>query len=234
MARTFTYGALETAAKQRSEMENAGFVNDAEWLDYAQDAYSELYDLCLEAWGSDLFRKLGTATTVAGGTDPLEMPSDFYRVLGVDVEIAGEWRMLSPLRWEERLDWNYETGEPKYYRLLAQPSDTGGATLDAAQLWPTADDAYDVRVHYVPLAPTLADDSVNHHCFNGWDEYIVTGMVLRALEKEESDTAACEKRLARLAQRIQRAVPARVTDKAPKVIDRRRQRDRYDLRRGRY
>ncbi len=79
-----TLAQLRTRAKRLADMENSGFVADAEWLDYINEGLSELHDILVMA--SDEYFLSSTTINIVSGTSAYALPSDFYKVRGVDLQ----------------------------------------------------------------------------------------------------------------------------------------------------
>ena len=46
---TTTLANLITAARQKADMINSTFIQDAEWTDYINNSYAELYDILVSS-----------------------------------------------------------------------------------------------------------------------------------------------------------------------------------------
>jgi hypothetical protein len=79
---------LKDRSRQRADMENSEFVTDAELTIYINGSIAELHDLLVASYGSDYFLSSTTFSTVAG-TESYSLPADFYKLMGVDVQVSG-------------------------------------------------------------------------------------------------------------------------------------------------
>lgn len=221
MAATVTLTELKARTLLRADMSSGSpdqFIDQTsggELETYIQQAGRELYDKILSAYGEDYYYSSSTTTTVAG-TATVDLPSDFYRLLGVDASVPGAVRpvALERFNWNERnvfedgVGWNWSIAIPRY-------------RLRAGKVWmlPTPDGAHSVTIHYVPVMPTIDDSTGVFDGINGWDEWIVVSAAIKCLQREESDTSELERELARCGERIARMAPNRDLDKPPTVVD---------------
>lgn len=223
---SFNLAAMRSRVRERADQENSAFISDGELDAYIQGSYEELYDLVLEAWGSDLFQLATVIPTVVNEFN-YELPLDFYRLTNISIELgARHYVSLRELQLEE-LNLLAQVGQPTHYRLAASVSAADAVTpLHKFNVAPVPDSVWNMTVFYVP-APELLVVDREYPAFAGWDEWIVCDAAIKCLEKEESETSTLQGRLARLQQRILAAGPARNTAEAPRVQDRRSRHD-YD------
>lgn len=219
MATTLSF--LRTAAKQRADMVNSSFLSDAEWNNNINASYQELYDILAQKYGNDYFYKTQTITT-DGIANNFALPADFFKLLGVDLQITGgnapQQVALRPFTFQERNRYslpNFQTWvgiTNLRYRLRAQT--IWFIPLPAANLT--------IILLYVPILTTLVNDTDVMSAATdgmGWEEYVIVDAAIKALQKEESDISALAVRKEALIRRIESAaenrdagMPATVTD----------------------
>lgn len=219
MAATVTLTQLKARALRRADMVSGdGFVDTTtsggELETYIQEGGRELYDLVLKYYGEDYYYSSAAAVTVAG-TATVALPSDFYKLLGVDAVLPGytDPVPLDRFNWNERHNegansgWSWANATPRY-------------RLRAGNLYfiPTPQAVHSLTVHYVPAMPAISD-AAPFDGINGWDEYIVLSAAIKMLAKEESDTSALQVELERCRRRIEEMAPARDVDKPLRVTD---------------
>ena len=144
-------------ARQHADMENSGFIGAAEAIAFVSDAYKELYDL-LGASFEDYFLSTTTLSLTSGNS--VALPTDFYKLRGVDLYEGGRYHPLKPFNFNER--------------LYMEDDDVTGS----------------YRLWYVPTATTLTAGSDTVTLGNGWESYIELDAAIRMLNKEESDISA--------------------------------------------
>ena len=93
---------LRLLARQRADMENSQFISDDEWRRMINRSYAELYDLVVTSANSeDYFLKSDTISLV-NGTDSYDLPADFYKMRGVDINSGGSSTPLRRYNFSQR------------------------------------------------------------------------------------------------------------------------------------
>lgn len=212
---------LRTRIRERASMENTTFVTDAELTVYVNQSLSELYDLLVQAYGSDYFVAEHSFSTVADQEDyalPVTPNPEFYKLQGLDLTVNGINYTLERFMFRERNRWQsaspvlvYNSNIPNLrYRIV-------GSNI---RLQPAPSAVYDLVLHYIPrvTALSLDADEVDNEILDGWTEYVVIDGAIKCLVKEESDTTVHERALERMKERIEgmserdSAEPERVVD----------------------
>jgi hypothetical protein len=165
-----TLAQFRTRVRQRADMENSNFVSDSELNGYVNKSISELYDLLVSS-NSEYFLS-SSSSTVAFGGSTITLPTDFYKLRGVDFYLGGRCHVK--------------------YRLQ-------GSTI---KLIPEDNVDGQYRVWYTPLPTELSSDSDSFEGINGWEEYVVVDAAIKCLQKEESSTTDLEKAKAQLGKRV--------------------------------
>ena len=182
-----------------ADMENSTFVSDAELRDYLNSAYSELYDLVVEKY-EDYYLSSTTAMDLSS-TDSFALPTDFYKALGVDLDIGGTTISLRNYTFQERnlhkANLNSGFGIETLYHIQGNfikfiPANGSGSAI----------------LHYIPVAtqldaassPTIAEFT---SIIPGFEEYVCLTAAISCLMKEESDVKMLMGRKAMLQARIE-------------------------------
>lgn len=174
----YTLGEIRTMAQQRSDMVGSQFITTAEWNSYINASYFELWDLLVSKYGDDYKVNTPYTFTTDGITSLYALPSNFYKLLGVDVLLMGS-NFYVPIK-----SYNFGDRTPNYYI---------GEVPSAGQ---------QVRLWYIPRMVELVVDADTVDGISGWSEYIVVDVCIKALAKEESDTTVFERQKAGLLARI--------------------------------
>lgn len=191
MPRTRTLLQLRTECRQRTEMEGSAFVSDAELTRYVNQSIAKLYGKLVRARGEHYYRTTNATATIAGGAT-VDLPTNFFKLMGVDVYLSGVWRAIDPMDWSQRARYqNANSGAWAYDTEVVY--DFTGNKLAILPL-PTA--AYPVNIHYLPHATELALDADVFDGINGWEAYAVADASIAMLGKEEGDTRALMAELA--------------------------------------
>lgn len=177
-----TLSELRTRARQRSDMESTGFVQDSELNTYINASYAELYDLLVSKFGEDYFVAPAHTFTTTANVDKYALPEDFYKLLGVDFQIGASSNWLSVKRFEfsdRNLPQIWDVYSPEFIRYRLFGSNILLSPLPAS--------ATSMRAWYIPLPETLASDSDSFSGVNGYEEYVVIDAAIKMRVKEESD-----------------------------------------------
>lgn len=235
MSNTMTLIQLRTAVRQRADMvtadETKAFVSGTELTSYINQSAYELYDLLIQEFGDDYFVANPYAITTDGTSSSYSLPTDFYKLLGVDLAFNGtNWSTLKPFNFAER---NRQS-------LRGLPISPGRVDLryrlKGNQLWltPTPQGGQNLQLWYIPRFTELSADSDTYDGISGWTEYVIVDAAIKCLQKEESDCsvlmaqkAALIKRITEAAENRDAGMPSTVAD-----TDRSGDSDAYGFRSG--
>lgn len=196
---TFTLDKIRLAAQQKADMENSDFISVDEWNANITRSYKELYDLLVSAYGSDYYVASSPFTITTDGVSKLfALPTDFYKLLGVDLSSdisTSQFVTLKPFAFSERNKFNSRglgLGSNIRYRLhgnkiLFNQIPQAGLTV---QIW------------YIPEPTNLTLDTDTLDGIAGWEEYVLVDSAIKALQKEESDTSDLRASKAQMYQRL--------------------------------
>ena len=217
MATTMQLSDLQAAIFQRADMVGSQFVSTPELTSYINQSYFELYDLLVSAYGEDYFVASPAYTVTTDGVSELfALPSDFYKLLGVDLQVTPQqWMTLKPFAFSERNKHSYPNYQSPYgitnlrYRpqgnfLWLRPLPMGAQTL---RLW------------YVPKLAPLVNGTDTVDGVSGWTEYIIVDGAIKCLQKQESDVSVLMAQKQALAIRILEMAENRDVGTAMRVAD---------------
>lgn len=195
---TMTLAQLQLAVRQRADIVNSQFVSDDELTSYINQSYFELYDLIVSRYGDNYYVQTPYQFTTNGTDAQFPLPTDFYKLLGVDLSLTNQsntFVTLKPFEFAER---------------------NNGAWISSNQI-PTAGQL--IQLWYVPQWTPLVlttDTAVN---VAGWLEYIIIDAAIKCMQKEESDVTvlglqkgAIIARIEAMAANRDAGMPARVSD----------------------
>jgi hypothetical protein len=190
-------------------MVNSTFVSDAEWNTYINQSYFELYDIMVQKYGDDYFIKNPPYSFTTDGTNYLfAFPSDFYKLVGLDLQLGNtddSWVTIRRFNMADRNRYSVPNFQSFYgvTNLRYRPSGTS--------LWltPTPSAGQLMRLWYVPRLVELASDTDVADGVSGWLEYVVVDAAIKALNKEETDVSVMLARKQGLLQRIEAAAENR-------------------------
>lgn len=203
-----TLAQLRSRAQQRSDMSASAFVSTAEWNSYINESYSELWDLVVACYADTFFSSFNfTLSGNTSSTNSTTFPSDFYMTRGLERDPDTTNRFMVPrFMWNER---DALIGKLSYREM--------GSSV---YLEPYEISAGSYRLYYVPqYVPLSADGDFVDGRVVLWDECIVLGAAIKALAKEESDTAVHERQLERQFARVKNMAAQRDQGQADRVTD---------------
>lgn len=194
--------AIRLAAQQRAEMENSNYITIPEWNSYINQSYFELYDILVTVY-EDYYVQTPYTFTTDGTTAQYSLPSDFYKLLGVDLSLStstNAWVTLKKFTFIARNRFVYpqlNSAPLGYFNLQYR---LVGSTL---YFIPNPSSGQSIRVWYVPKLVQLLLDSDVLDGISGWTEYVIVDAAIKALQKEESDCSLLMAQKMALVKRIE-------------------------------
>lgn len=197
---------LRTQVRQRANMENSQFVTDAELLLYINASYGELYDILVSRF-EDYFIKLDSGTglpptfTLASGVSIYAIPSDLYKLRGIDVQnnSSTNWSTVHRYNFAERNSRSNSVSRIQY----GEKNLSYRAIGNKIQFLPEDQAQGTYRLWYIPRLTKLAADSDDTQGTTlDFEEYIIVDAAMKCLIKEESDVSALMAIKEQLRQRI--------------------------------
>lgn len=212
MATTMTLSELMVAVRQRADMlpaayspslsSTAYFVSDPELISYINQSYFELYDLLITVY-EDYFVKAPYQFQTDGTTSQYALPSDFYKLLGVDLGLTSgtsAWVTLKKFDFISRNQFVYPQLNSTYLGVFNLRYRLVGNTL---MFIPTPSGAQYIRLWYIPTLTTLAALTDTADGISGWTEYIICDAAIKCAQKEESDVSVLMAQKMGLIKRIE-------------------------------
>lgn len=206
---------LRTQSRERADMTNSTFISDSELNSYINSSISELHDIMIQSYGSDYFIDTYEFSTVSG-TAEYALPSDFYKLRGVDIKLNGQdWFAIKPFNFNERNRfegfgaWSLLGIANVRYRLIG----------NNIRFTPEPTGVVDVKLWYIPLPTELSSDSDTFDQYNGYQEYIIVDAAIKMLQKEDSDVSVLLTQKTALKRRIEEASQNRDAGSPESVSD---------------
>jgi hypothetical protein len=189
---------MRARVRARADMKNSTFVEDDELDQYINASYQELYDILVTSF-EDYYTQPPVSFTLSG-TDYFDLPSDFYKLRGVDcsVDSTVSYYTITPFNFANRnrsgdsLNRIRFTQYDRNYRIVG----------NRLYITPTDKADGDYRIWYIPQATLLVAETDTLNGINGWEEYVVVDAARKCLAKEESDTSFMIAEKEALRQRI--------------------------------
>jgi hypothetical protein len=221
MAFNPTVTELVDLVRKRSNMENCQFVTDQEIVDLLNRAHTELYDMVVGTNENYFVNSIDVS--ILGGIDAYALPSDFYKVLGVDLNIDTE-RAISLKRFQFTERNRYKT---TIYAPHIPASIYQYHVVDTnLKFIPKPKEAKTAVLWYVPLpkklvlsAPGTGESSSLDIRMAMYDDYLIVDAAINVLLKEESDVSVLMAEREVIKQRIIQYVTNRDVNEPEKVTD---------------
>jgi len=214
-----TLSELRTLARQYADMVNSQFVTDDEFNSYLNLAYFELYDILIQKYGDDYYATSYQFTT-DGTTQQYPLPSDFYKFLGLDLQLSPSspqngFITIRPFMFGDRNRYSIPNMQTfagitnLRYRVFSNtlfltPIPAGNQTL---------------KIWYVPKLNELTTDASTVDGISGWQDYLPLEAAIKALIKEETDVSMLMARKQALISRIEAAAENRDAGNPQVVTD---------------
>jgi hypothetical protein len=182
MALTATLLEMRTQVRQRADMVGSNFCTDPEIDGYLNKSITKLYDLLVKNYGEDYYTDPTPSTiSVVAGTDTYSLPTTFYKLSGMDVQVGSLWVPIHKYGMGNR----NRAQEGKLvrdarYRLLS----------NKIRFTPIPTASHTVRLWQIPAPTKLVADADTFDGIAGWEEFAIVDAAIKCLSKEESDTSA--------------------------------------------
>jgi hypothetical protein len=204
-----TLASLITQTRQRADIEGSQVVTDSELTGYINSSIKELYDILVSTY-EDYYLSETTATVTTG--DSITLPTDFYKLRGLDYAEGSVYYPVLPFKFSQRNQQNVEL-------FSATPAVKSRYRVQGSviKLVPAAAAAGTYRVWYIPRAAELSLTTDTFDGINGWEEFVIVDAAIKCMIKQELGTQELEKQKKDLIRRIEAMAPNRDAD-APACI----------------
>lgn len=162
------------------------FISDAEILEWLNQAAAWLWDKLTKTAEHYYLGPPNTFATVSN-QDAYPLPSDFYKSVGVDVQMQGYWRAADRFDFQRRNDYQ-ALGGNVWTWPCALGYDLWAQTL---KLFPMPTSATNVRHYYYPVCPrmSLTDGASGGNSIvdgiNGWEVFLVDWAAKKCAERDQ-------------------------------------------------
>lgn len=207
---------LKTQVRQRADIEKSQFITDSELTTYINNSIAELWDLLLEAYGSEYGVTEPYAFTTVPNQSRYDLPSDFYDLKGVDVQLDGQqWSTVDVFNFNERNRFQ-NVGS---WTVLGLPSIRYRLLGSKIMFSPIPDGNTNVQIWYRPVATKLVNDSDELDDLNAYSEYVIVDAAIKCMQKAEDDVSVLMVQKQALMKRIQDKAANRDASKPGSVSD---------------
>lgn len=216
MLNTSTLADITLRAQQRADMVSGAFISSTEWTSMVNASASQLWDKLVEAYGSDFEVASSYSITTDGTNDAYTLPTDFYRLLGVDLQITGSsYITLWKFNFADRNRYTLPNIQTLWGRTNVKYRLRGGS------IWfiPLPAASTVLRLWYAPRFTPLSASSDVFDGINGWEEWIVNDVAIKAKVKEESPIDDILKLQASQEERLSHVMENRDAGAPPTTVD---------------
>lgn len=188
---------LRTRARRRANQENSLLCSPAEVADYLNEGAKRLHELLVGALAEEYVKKAQAFATI-GGTSDYALPSDFFKLTGVDLIISNK---AVPLQ-------RYNEPERNAYKNISTVSwfSVPRYKLEGSflRLYPAPTTSLTGSIIYIPLLQvnsgaknemSLDADTVDFP--NGWEKFVTLYAAIEMMDKEETETRHFKEKLAK-------------------------------------
>lgn len=220
-------GQLRLMSQQRADRVGSNFVTMPEWNSYINQSYFELYDLLVDAY-EDYFVTAPTTITIDSTTGQATLPTDFYKLMGVDLSLGGTsgngFVTLKKFDFIARNRYVYPNIQSTYLGIFNLRYRLVGNTL---MFIPNPSSNQSVRIWYIPKLTQLLQDTDIAQGVSGWTEYVIVDAAIKALQKEESDVSVLMAQKMALIKRIEESSMNRDAGQPDTISDIKTQAERW-------
>ena len=225
-----TLKLMRQKARFWSDTVNDGHITDNELNIWLNCGMQELHDLLVQAYDEILTVITGTGTgdiTLAAGTSSYAIPSDLFKLMGVDFIVGTKPYIFTCPRFMPRERNRYQgpyAGQligRLINGILVPEYALRGQYIDVIPQ-PTSSMALGkLRLRYVKQFADLVTDSdiVDASIPNGWEEFAVLNAAVTAMIKQERDPSVVMAERQRLEDRIRDMSTNRDAGEPQRIVD---------------
>ncbi len=216
LAQTITDSAVDLADMRNSQFIDQSGGTGTELLRYLNMAYKDLYQQVILA--KEFYYTTTTTFAVTGGISSYPLPSDFYKLDGVDLELdsSGRYLTLTPFMFKER---------NKFRSGLNMPLAPYGQVFkymlvgNTIQFVPLPSQNSNVQLWYTPEPITIQSLQTILSLPIGSDEYMSLYIACAMLAKEESDTSPLNAKRLEVLDQLKNSLKDRDQGSASFIVD---------------
>ena len=198
MAKTFQLSEFRTEVRNRGEYRSP-YISDTELNNYINASISHLYDILVD---QDPSRYLTQSNiSVVSGTESYALPATFYKAVSVNIPHSSSptgFVLARRINWQERHSFITNVPSSKESTFYAI---RGGSIY----FWPIPTWTDTVQLEHIPAYTTLALDADTFDGVNGWEEWIISDVLVKCAAKADDNGAVWERQRANVENRIRAA-----------------------------
>lgn len=213
---TITDSAVDLADMRNSQFIDQSSAAGSELLRYANMAYKDLYQQVILA--KEFYYTTTASFQITGGTASYPLPSDFYKLDGVDLALddSGRFLTLTPFMFKERNKFRSGLalsvapyGQVFKYMLVG----------NSIQFVPLPSQSSTIQLWYTPEPTTIRSLADTLSLPIGSDEYMSLYIACAMLAKEESDTSQLNAKRLEVLDQLKNSLKDRDQGSASYIVD---------------
>lgn len=163
----------------------SSFVTTTRVTTWINQMIGRMRSRLIREYNEDYYSTTGPSSSTSIGVDAYALPTDFFKLLGVDYSVDGgtNWRTARRLNFADRNRFGSSSSWPNTsrprYKLFGQ----------SVMFRPIPAAAYMYRLIYAPTLTRLVNVGDTFEFYDGWDRYIGASVAVLMLAKEESSAA---------------------------------------------
>lgn len=183
MAKTFDQ--VKTQARHRAKMINSDFITHEEEDFTINDCCRELYHDLVTDFERYYIKIPPREFTLAESDEYASLPSDFYKCIGVDIQVGSEWSTLDPFNWIER-----NRNNARHSNVVVPHKSRGRFQIVGRKIFISPKIVGTYRLWYVPDFEDLVvgSEELDPELSRFW-RIIYLNAAISYLHDEESDTS---------------------------------------------
>lgn len=210
-----TLGNIRLECQQRSDLVNSTNITTQEWNTMISKSYKELYDIIIQKFGDDYYFADPYVFSTVSNQSFYDLPPDFYKLLGVEVNCGGNWATLKQFQFIQRNFYQ----DPGFYAMYGKTNMRYRIEGNSIYIVPLPSEGQQVRMWFAPRPNQLIYDTDLVDGVSGWEEYIVTDCCIKALAKQEQDPSIFLAQKNSLLKRIEEAAENRNIGEPERISD---------------
>lgn len=216
-----TVQTIADSAIDLADMRNSQFIDQSgtagtELIRYLNMAYKDLYAQIVLS--KEFYFTTSSTISVVGGTDTYSLPSDFYKLDGVDLQLdsSGRYLTLRPFQFLERNKFRSGFNVPlapygQVFRYLIAGS--------SIRFLPLPSQNATIQLWYTPEPTTITAFATTLSLPIGGDEYMSLYVACAMLAKEESDTSQLNFKRMEVLEQLKNSLKDRDQGSVSYVVD---------------
>lgn len=198
-----TLAAVRTLVRSLTDVTSSQVVTDSEINSYINLDYQELYGLLVTSFEDNYFLAAPYQFQTDGSTLIYPVPSDFFKLRGVDLSLSGtpgSYITLKPFNFRERNRLNNAYAPSQSFNVLQDVRyQLNGSGI---MLTPLAQAGQTIQLWYVPRVQPLINDTDILDGVNGWEQYVIAAVSAKVMIKQQLDPSEYVARQQAMASRI--------------------------------